>query len=405
MKRLFSAFLALALFAGLIAAFPAPASALTVQQRSYASAQRSVTLTVTESVAPGEAVKLKVKVTGYEDPVFSYAVKKPGKTKYAYLKKETDKTALSYRLKDEGEYSFKVIVTERDGSHKKTSAAAVCIVEEAIAVDTGAPAVLWTPKDDAPAPPSVLTSAKDCMDAINRTVLALGDSVSFPARKLTSFFNQIGMAGDLFNAFLKGGAVSYGAKYDRKTGDGTITVLLEYDSAGQLVKKRYYGTETDGSRETNALEKWVKECIEELIRHGMTDEEKVKAIHDYIVLHFEYDTYTGPSGRYASYADESFTAYGLVKNGYAVCEGYAELFCLLCAYANVPCYPVTGTFDGGKHMWNKVRIDGKWYNVDCTMDDPLPDVAGRVRHTYFLKSDKEFSAAGYVWQSGLWPAA
>jgi len=171
------------------------------------------------------------------------------------------------------------------------------------------------------------------------------------------------------------------------------------------VRKYYYGAQTDGTKETRFLEKWVEERLDELIQPGMTDEEKVRALHDYLVANFEYDTYTNSSRRAADYAEESFTAYGIVKNGYGVCEAYAELFCLLCTYANVPCYPVTGFYNGGNHMWNKVKLNGKWYNVDCTTDDPLPDSPGRVLHTYFLKSDREFSSYGYAWQSGLWPAA
>lgn len=404
MKKLLSALLILVLSAG-IGMSAAPAAALTMKGRTYAGEKRAVTIAATESIAPGEAVKLKVSVTGYKDPVITYIVKKPGKEKYSYLKKETEKTALSYRLNGEGEYSFKAIVTERDGSNKKTSAAAVCVVEEAVVIETSASALNWNPRLEAPALPEALYSAKDGMNAINRTVLILGDTVSFPAYKLKNFFSQIGAAGDLHNAFLQGGSVTYSARYDPKTGDGTVTIHLEYDSAGQLVRNYYYGTPTDGSKKTASLDSWVRERLKELKVESMTDGEKVRAIHDYIVQSFEYDTYTNSSRNAADYAEESFTAYGIVKNGYGVCEAYAELFCLMSTYAGVPCYPVTGYFNGGKHMWNKVKLSGKWYNIDCTTDDPIPDVANRVLHTYYLKADKEFRSFGYMWETGLWPEA
>ena len=25
------------------------------------------------------------------------------------------------------------------------------------------------------------------------------------------------------------------------------------------------------------------------------------------------------------------------------------------------------------HMWNKVKVDGKWYNLDLTSDDPTTE--------------------------------
>ncbi|MBQ2488177.1 MAG: hypothetical protein II517_07495, partial [Ruminococcus sp.] len=39
------------------------------------------------------------------------------------------------------------------------------------------------------------------------------------------------------------------------------------------------------------------------------------------------------------------------------------------------------------HQWNKVKIDGAYYHVDVTWDDPEPDRPGLVRHTFFLLSD------------------
>ena len=39
------------------------------------------------------------------------------------------------------------------------------------------------------------------------------------------------------------------------------------------------------------------------------------------------------------------------------------------------------------HAWNLVQIDGAWYHVDATWDDPTPDRAGYIRYNYFLKGD------------------
>jgi hypothetical protein len=57
-----------------------------------------------------------------------------------------------------------------------------------------------------------------------------------------------------------------------------------------------------------------------------------------------------------------------------VCEGYAKAFKVLCDEAGIPCVVVTGTGinDSGSqnHMWNYVKLNGKWYAVDVTWNDP-----------------------------------
>lgn len=86
------------------------------------------------------------------------------------------------------------------------------------------------------------------------------------------------------------------------------------------------------------------------------------------------------------------SAYGALVDGYAQCEGYAFAFSLLCDSVGIENFVVTGkNISGDTHAWNKVKIYGKWYNVDCTWDDPVlkydnPDF---IKHDYLLVSDNE----------------
>ena len=45
-------------------------------------------------------------------------------------------------------------------------------------------------------------------------------------------------------------------------------------------------------------------------------------------------------------------------------------------------------------MWNYVKLDGKWYAVDTTWDDPVIVGGGiaseETKHRYFLKGSKDF---------------
>lgn len=56
-----------------------------------------------------------------------------------------------------------------------------------------------------------------------------------------------------------------------------------------------------------------------------------------------------------------------------VCEGYSKAFQYLCDLSkwkgSVQCYTVSGWMNGGRHMWNTVRISGKGYLTDITNCD------------------------------------
>ena len=49
------------------------------------------------------------------------------------------------------------------------------------------------------------------------------------------------------------------------------------------------------------------------------------------------------------------------------------------------------------HAWDIVQIDGEWYHVDTTWDDPTPDRKGYVRYDYFLRSDSFMSRDHSGW--------
>lgn len=118
----------------------------------------------------------------------------------------------------------------------------------------------------------------------------------------------------------------------------------------------------------------------------MSDLEKAVVLHDYLTVNCEYD--------YENYlADtipsESYSAYGTLVNRTAVCQGYALTYKYLLNQVGIDCYMVTS--DSMNHAWNMIVLDGQYYQVDVTWDDPTWDKIGRSVHTYMFRSDAAFA--------------
>ena len=124
----------------------------------------------------------------------------------------------------------------------------------------------------------------------------------------------------------------------------------------------------------NETKQVVDKCAaiyKEIIKDGMSDKEKVTAIHDYLIYHADYTA----NGDLSQASMWNHSVAGLVLDGSAVCDGYARSFYLFCKAAGLECEYVVGyglpKTEDSSHAWNRVKVDGKWYYVDCTWDDPI----------------------------------
>ncbi len=103
------------------------------------------------------------------------------------------------------------------------------------------------------------------------------------------------------------------------------------------------------------------------------------AIHDFLCSKISYPSDFNNNNYY--------NIYGALVEGKAVCEGYSRAMQYLCNLMNIPCILVTGVSHNEGHMWNQVKINGDWYNVDVTWDDPV-DTTSTAWHSYFNVSDE-----------------
>ncbi len=111
---------------------------------------------------------------------------------------------------------------------------------------------------------------------------------------------------------------------------------------------------------------------------GETDYDTVLNVHDYLIENFEYDHRSSM---------ENHTDIDGFKDGVMVCSGYGLAAYYLLNEAGVETRIITGIAGGGLHMWNMVKLEDKWYNLDVTWDDMGDNYK---IYKYFLKSDADF---------------
>lgn len=158
-----------------------------------------------------------------------------------------------------------------------------------------------------------------------------------------------------------------------------------------------YIIEWDEARENYyAILKKVKE-LDKTVESVRSDYEKFKILHDYLVENVTYDyeySYLG-----GSVMEDSL--YKTLYAGKGVCEDYANTYNRLCRRYGLECWTVSGdakgiVYEGDEpswgmgHAWNIVRLDGEYYHVDVTWDDPFGS-GGNVFYGYFLKADSVLS--------------
>ena len=108
----------------------------------------------------------------------------------------------------------------------------------------------------------------------------------------------------------------------------------------------------------------TEELADEICANCETDEEKVKAIYQWIIHNFEYD--------YDYYAFiQYFDIRQTLRAHKGVCYDFSNLFAAFCRSQNIPCYVVDGKpYDHSlaAHTWNRVYYNGSWWDVDVTND-------------------------------------
>ncbi len=152
----------------------------------------------------------------------------------------------------------------------------------------------------------------------------------------------------------------------------------------------------------------VTKAIDENIGDDMTDYEKELIIHDWVISNTQYDPGELSSDPNAVLSPEHDNPYGTLVYGYAICSGYTSTFQLFMDLLEIECISVSGRSHGGaeEHAWNMVKLDGQWYCVDLTWDDPVGSPGTEyLKHTYFNVTTEFLSYNDHYWDEAAYPTA
>ena len=167
------------------------------------------------------------------------------------------------------------------------------------------------------------------------------------------------------------------ARYGYQSLGNNVTIKLEYRNTAE--QQTYVNTE-------------IQRILKEIIKPNMSEVEKVAAVNEYIVKNTRYEENVPSELNSSPYA-----SYALFKGGVGVCQAYAVAAYEMLKALGFEVEYVTGYANGISHAWNLVKVDGQWYNLDTTWNDPsfgasIQNVDDFISYKYFLISDQVIKA-------------
>ena len=104
-------------------------------------------------------------------------------------------------------------------------------------------------------------------------------------------------------------------------------------------------------------------------------------LHDWLLDQLEYDNTLKWS-----------SAESALTRGLGTCQSYESAYAKLLTAAGIENSETRDTYDG--HTWNAMKLDGQWYQTDCTWDDSSDNwYSFDQRHLYFGLTDELMAIA------------
>ncbi len=155
-----------------------------------------------------------------------------------------------------------------------------------------------------------------------------------------------------------------------------------YDDYGKVTLKIEHIYSNNDIKLINAK---VEEIEKEIWNSSMSNEDKIKEAHNYIINNSKYDKDRSDNNIVKYKSD---TAYGSLLEGYSLCGGYTDAMELFLEDMGIKSYKISSE----NHVWNAVNLNNAWYHLDLTWDDPITtDGSDILEYNFFLITTSELS--------------
>ena len=155
-----------------------------------------------------------------------------------------------------------------------------------------------------------------------------------------------------------------------------------YDDYGKVTLKIEHIYNNNDIKLINAK---VEEIEKEIWNSSMSNEDKIKEAHNYIINNSKYDKDRSDNNIVKYKSD---TAYGSLLEGYSLCGGYTDAMELFLEDMGIKSYKISSE----NHVWNAVYLNNAWYHLDLTWDDPITtDGSDILEYNFFLITTSELS--------------
>lgn len=138
----------------------------------------------------------------------------------------------------------------------------------------------------------------------------------------------------------------------------------------------------------------AKEVVANITSSSISQFEKERAIHDWIINNVQY-------------GNSQYIPCDALLSHSGNCESYAVLAQKMFNIAGIKSIIVGGTANNGTgnigHAWNMVYIDKKWYHVDVTWDDSIFG-GNSLEYDYFNITDSQIGK-DHTWDTSKYPSA
>lgn len=162
----------------------------------------------------------------------------------------------------------------------------------------------------------------------------------------------------LVEALVTGLPMAQGVKYRilRSRGRGVVlTAKLHYREGVRMLDGHALTAE-----EAAALNA-ARVIVNEVLRQD-DEEARFRQVYDWVCENICY-VHTAPGKK--GY-ERLVGAAGVLEDRQANCQGFADLMYLLCGLCGIECKYCCGRGERRLHVWNAVRVNGVWHEVDAS---------------------------------------